>query len=522
MHVLEHAGHLRMVRARLVHWLFRRLGKRYYFAIAAAEVSASNIVVVVTTLAIARFFSPTPGEVLTVMAVGAVCTTIAVVLAAMGPCAAYRRFWVWHQDPNPATETTVEVWNSVATSMFRTYRRNSAYVVAFSVLPAVATIGIVFHIGWAGSIATAVACLIPAAYATVISFSAGELLSRPMLEVVARKLPEDFAFDGGGLSVTKRLKIALPVYTMTTGSLAVAVLGNQHGARGLFATTAVVAVVGFFLSTELTVLLGDSIGSPIALIRRQLDGVRGGDYSVRTPVLSSDEFGELAREVNLMAHGLEEREEIRSAFGTYMDKGVVDLILSGEVPPEGIEVTVSILFCDVRGFTSFAEKATAPEVIATLNDMFALIVPIVERNGGHVDKFLGDGLLAVFGTPTPHLDHADRAVAAAVEIVQAVAVGGSGLRVGAGVNTGQVVAGPLGGAGRLNFSVIGDPVNVAARVEAATRVTGDDVLITDSTRSALIHPREFVSRGEFPLKGKAEPLELFGLVAVAQRAEVGA
>jgi adenylate cyclase len=133
----------------------------------------------------------------------------------------------------------------------------------------------------------------------------------------------------------------------------------------------------------------------------------------------------------------------------------------------------------------------------------------VEHYGGHVDKFLGDGLLAVFGTPREYADHADRAVAAACEIGAVDVFGESGLTVGVGVNSGTVVAGPLGGAGRLNFSVIGDAVNTAARVEAATRRTGDDVLITEATRALLTEERELRPRGGIELKGKAEPVELY-------------
>jgi adenylate cyclase len=213
--------------------------------------------------------------------------------------------------------------------------------------------------------------------------------------------------------------------------------------------------------------------------------------------------------------GLEEREQMRAAFVTYMDKEVAALILSGQFPDEGVEIDVSILFCDVRGFTAYAEQAPATEVIATLNRLFEVIVPIVDRNGGHVDKFIGDGLLAVFGAPEPYPDHADRAVAAACQIVAAVAVGDTGLTVAAGVNTGRVVAGSIGGAGRLNFSVIGDAVNVAARVEAATRETGDDVLITGATKRLLLNRTPLVSRGTVPLKGKAEPLEVFAPLARA-------
>jgi adenylate cyclase len=238
--------------------------------------------------------------------------------------------------------------------------------------------------------------------------------------------------------------------------------------------------------------------------------VRSGDYTARVPVMSSDEIGELSHDFNRMAHGLAEREELREAFGTYVDRSAVELILSGLFPPEGIEVDVSILFTDVQGFTSYAETASAREVIATLNEQFELMVPIIERHGGHVDKFIGDGMMAVFGAPEFFDDHAVRAVDAALEIAETLHTQDHLLPVGLGINSGSVVAGSVGGAGRLNFSVIGDTVNTAARVEAATRQTGDAVLIAEATKERLTR-HEVVSRGTLPLKGKSEPVELFAL-----------
>ena len=149
-------------------------------------------------------------------------------------------------------------------------------------------------------------------------------------------------------------------------------------------------------------------------------------------------------------------------------------------------------------------------MVARLNELFEIVVPIVTRHGGHVDKFVGDGLLAVFGAPESYPDHADRAVRAACEIATRVnSDEGPGLRIGVGVNTGPVVAGSIGGAGRLNFSVIGDPVNVAARVEAATREVDEDVLITEATRRELSSAIEVEPCGEHELKGIAEPVALY-------------
>jgi class 3 adenylate cyclase len=126
-------------------------------------------------------------------------------------------------------------------------------------------------------------------------------------------------------------------------------------------------------------------------------------------------------------------------------------------------------------------------------------------------KFIGDGLLAVFGAPERHDDHADRAVAAALQLAAAVRKRFAGeLSVGVGVNTGQVVAGTIGGGGRVDFTVIGDAVNTAARVESATRQTGDDVLITEATRAALADPGDaWTPRPPVALKGKTEPVALY-------------
>jgi class 3 adenylate cyclase len=499
------------MRERIVRWLYRRCGTsaRYWAVVAAAQGGSAVLVALITVWLAATFFDPPFAEVVVVAGVGSTLTILAIGYATMRVRPMLVRFVAWRADPDPTVEETAGVWRDATTGTWQTFRRSSGAVNLLAVLPATAVAWWRWETGWEGALAMLLACVIPAFYGTVVSYSVGELLSRPIVEEIAARLPDDIPFTAGGLSLARRLKIALLAYTMTAAILAVGVLGHADGARALAVTAVVSGLVGLFLATELTVLLGDAVTGPVARMRAQLARVRGGDFDARTLVATGDELGELAHDFNLMARGLQEREEIRTAFGTYMDRSVVDLILSGDVAPEGVEVTVSILFCDVRGFTSYAEQASAPEVIATLNEMFTAIVPVVEKHGGHVDKFLGDGLLAVFGTPRPLADHADRAFAAACEIVDVVSLGSSGLSVGAGVNTGVVVAGPLGGAGRLNFSVIGDAVNVAARVEAATRQTGDDVLITSATRAALQGEWELVSRGGIELKGKAEPVEVF-------------
>jgi adenylate cyclase len=153
------------------------------------------------------------------------------------------------------------------------------------------------------------------------------------------------------------------------------------------------------------------------------------------------------------------------------------------------------------------------EAVLVLNRLFDVVVPILHEHGGHANHYLGDGLLAVFGAPNPMEDHADAAVGAAVDLQQRVRQEfGTTLRLGVGINTGPVIAGTVGGGGRHEFTVIGDTVNLAARVEQLTKDTGDAILITEATRAALSTPRpRSIKRGDFDVRGKAAKVCLYAV-----------
>jgi adenylate cyclase len=212
-----------------------------------------------------------------------------------------------------------------------------------------------------------------------------------------------------------------------------------------------------------------------------------------------------------MTRGLAERERLRDAFGAYVDPTLAERVIEEGTDLAGEQVELSLLFMDVRDFTGYSERVGPHEVVAGLNELYDRVVPIVTEHGGHANKFIGDGLLAVFGAPARFDDHADRAVAAALEIAtlnESRHI--SGLRVGVGVNSGEVVVGTVGGGGRLDFTVIGDAVNTASRVEAATRETGDDVLITAATRERLQATHcDWTERDSVELKGKSDRVRLF-------------
>jgi class 3 adenylate cyclase len=211
-----------------------------------------------------------------------------------------------------------------------------------------------------------------------------------------------------------------------------------------------------------------------------------------------------------MLTGLEERERLRTAFGSYVSPDVADRVMTEGELLEGEDVEVTVMFVDICDFTSFAERSTARETVAYLNDFFGLVVPVVEQGGGSANKFIGDGVLAVFGAPERLPDHASRALATACEVAAAVErrYGGE-LRVGIGLNSGPVSVGSVGGGGRLEFTVIGDTVNVAARVERLTRETGDPILLTEATRCLLDGKVRVEPRGEVELKGKSDPVPVY-------------
>jgi class 3 adenylate cyclase len=231
-------------------------------------------------------------------------------------------------------------------------------------------------------------------------------------------------------------------------------------------------------------------------------------------VVQDDDLGALAASFNRMQAGLAERQRLQAAFGTYVDPALAARLLQqGNDVFTGERRQVTVMFVDIRDFTPFAEANTAEDTVARLNALFEIVVPAVVDAGGHVNKFLGDGALAVFGAPNDLADHADAAVSAAVLIYRLVAERFDGaLRIGIGINTGVVIAGTIGGGGKLEFTLIGDTVNVAARIEQLTKTTGDAILLTQHTVDALVYrPVGLTDRGSHALKGKSAPTEVFGL-----------
>jgi adenylate cyclase len=360
-------------------------------------------------------------------------------------------------------------------------------------------------------IGTSLGILLAGLSTAAVTFLLTEQAARPLLaRVLATGSP------GHGLGTRPRLLVS---WALGSGvaliAIAVAVLGRADDqAEDLVPPVLFLVVVGIFAGGVLVSQAARSVADPLRRVRAALERVEQGSLEEQLVVDDGGEIGYLQAGFNRMVAGLRDRERIRDAFGTYVDREVAEHILREGTALEGEEVEVTVMFVDIREFTAFAERSSAAEVVASLNRLFDRIVPVIHAHGGHVDKYVGDGLLAVFGAPRRQDDHADQALRASQEIASTVEREfGRELAIGVGLNSGDVIAGNVGGGGRLEFSVIGDAVNVAARVEAATRQTGDRVLVSQHTRALLSDAAaaSLEPRPATPLKGKSEPVALFAL-----------
>jgi adenylate cyclase len=492
--------------------LYRRTGARYLDACALAIVLNGVVVAGFGLATLALYVDLSAGELIVFAVCSAAGYAVEGLVAAVYLRHATAPVQAW-LGGDAATDTARRAWSAAAALPVELLRRPGLYAIgAVTALAADLVVAALLDLP-----AFEAALLLPMSYllylsSAVLRYLGLDLLMRPVLEAISQNAHGASPRDAARVSLHRRLLAAVPMVNWGAGMVVAGLLTENTRDLDTIAVASVVALaIAAAISIWLSLVLADAVSGPIVDLRDATRRVGAGDLGVRVPVVSTDETGELAESFNAMVAGLGERERLRDAFGAFVDPALTERVLAEGTDLRGEEVDVSIVFVDVREFTTFAEKADAHEVVGTLNTLYEAVVPVILRHGGHANKFIGDGLLAVFGAPERHADHAVRAVAAAREIAQLVRdrLGGE-LRVGVGVNSGRVVVGTIGGGGRRDFTVIGDPVNTAARVEAATRLTGDDVLITETTLRALgPHGDDFEERSSAPLKGKAATVRLY-------------
>ncbi|MGE3775773.1 MAG: adenylate/guanylate cyclase domain-containing protein [Pirellulaceae bacterium] len=266
------------------------------------------------------------------------------------------------------------------------------------------------------------------------------------------------------------------------------------------------------LAVAVSLSLARRVTRPLEQIRTAVQRIGTGDLDVQVSVATRDEFGEVAASINSMTSGLREKGVLHKLFAKYVSADVAQKIISTEGSQEakGVRRRVTVLFSDIRGFTQMSETMPPEEVLRYLDDYFECMIPVILHNHGTLDKFLGDGLMVHFGAVNEDPLHEEHAVRAALEMQEALRAlsirwemrGRPRFAIGIGINSGIAVVGNVGSSLRMEYTVIGDTVNVASRLEALTKEFGVTNVIGESTWQAVQH--RFVTRqlGDREIRGR--------------------
>lgn len=276
-----------------------------------------------------------------------------------------------------------------------------------------------------------------------------------------------------------------------------------------------------------SIVVGRNVREPLTRVIDATAAIATGRFDTRLQLARDDEFGLMATHFDRMAEGLEEREVIRETFGRYVAPEVAKQLLADGATLGGEKREVTVLFTDLRGYSTISEALEPDQVVQLSNAYLGAMQVAIDAEGGTVIEFLGDAILAVFGAPTPCDDHADRAVRCALAMREQLArlndaadadglahfwrdAGLPALRHRVGIHTGTVIAGNIGSATRMKYAIVGDAVNVAARLEQLNKQLETEVLLSSVTvEQVTVASPERV--GELAVKGRVEPVEVYAI-----------
>jgi len=280
-------------------------------------------------------------------------------------------------------------------------------------------------------------------------------------------------------------------------------------------------VATVLIAITFAVLLARKVTRPLDGLRGTIEAIGQGDLMATADAAGPAEFARMAIAVNAMTAGLRERETIKRAFAGYMSQEVLDLIVRGGKLPElkGERRRITVLFADIRNFTTIAEALRPEEVVDLLCEFFERMIEVILRNHGVIDKFLGDGLMVLFGAPVADLYQEEHAVTVAIEMHEELialctkweAQGKRGFRMGIGINSGNAVVGNIGSSERMEYTAIGDAVNLASRLQTATRDLGAGILVSEATYDAVRSLFQGQALGGIQVKGRIAPVQVYSV-----------
>lgn len=296
-----------------------------------------------------------------------------------------------------------------------------------------------------------------------------------------------------------------------------------EGVRWARITTILIAFLIICFAILFIYFFSRSISDPLKRLVGATQTIRAGNYDVNLETTSRDETGELTNAFNEMAAGLKEREHLKGAFGKFVNEEVAKMVMRGDLALGGESKTATVFFSDIRSFTSISEKLTPHEVVGFLNEYMTLMVEIVHKHNGVVDKFIGDAIMAIWGAPVTRPNDVENALNATLEMRTALQKFNIGrgskskpiIRIGMGLNTGDLLAGQIGSNDRLEYTVIGDTVNLASRIEGLNKAFGTDILISENTYALVKGKYSCVQLDKIKVKGKDEAQRVYAVLGKA-------
>ena len=306
-------------------------------------------------------------------------------------------------------------------------------------------------------------------------------------------------------------------------SLLLLVLAPRSPATNAAWLAVFVGVIGIAFGIFTALMMSRLVAKPIDQLRTAADAVSRGNLAVdlsRAGARRADEFGRLLSEFDQMVRALRDKEKLRQTFGLHVGRRAAEQILARDPGLSGVEEEITVMFVDMRSWTARASVSPPAEIVEIMNEFFRVSVRAVEEeHRGMVNKYLGDGFMAIFGAGSSAITHADDAVAAGCSMLRRLVFFNADLvrgneaplGIGIGINTGRAIVGSIGSAERMEFTVIGNAVNVASRIEGLNKTLGTSLLLSKATKDHLTRPVRLRELPPQQIKGVEEPVEVFAV-----------
>lgn len=373
-------------------------------------------------------------------------------------------------------------------------------------------------------------------YQTYIVNHIGDLLAHPDIDLLAHSISFQnnqiveamltSPIDNGQMTYTDPDGVVQigSFYKMEIGSLGIVSTARrdklleavyQIRRRNYYITAIVLSI-----SVLILYIFSKTISQPVKRLVAATMEVERGNFQLKIRPSTKDEIGDLTWSFSKMVVGLDERDKIKDALGKFVNKEIAELAAKGQISLGGERKEAAVFFSDIRSFTAISESLSPEEVVEFLNEYMSAMVDCVENTFGVVDKFIGDAVMAVWGAPISHGNDTENAVDTALMMRKALEefnIGRGGerkpiIKIGSGINTGPVIAGQIGSENHMEYTVIGDAVNLASRIEGLNKPFGTDILISEHSYALVEGIYHVAAMPPIKVKGKSKPVHIYAVL----------